>query len=225
MSTEELNDINYKGIGAGVVIPRYRKHSRSEYSLSLSDDWQLFPSQHETSSGPIARVNEQSSTSPMHKTQNEQYLRQNLTPLQAYYYHPETHEQLAVGQPHEHRSLTRQSNVHGSLEAVVGLSGDHTSPISESSWVVASSNSCGGPSGVSTPMPENHFHTLDPPEASSVPREEQVSHTTKVSKLKRRFEAEGNPRAMKPPRIRKRSKESNKSSEATEGQGFKSYSV
>ncbi|TRX89678.1 hypothetical protein FHL15_009428 [Xylaria flabelliformis] len=136
-----------------------------------------------------------------------------MTPLERYYCHVETYEQLVMGQIGDRQSFTRLNELDTSLDAATKLLGGITPQASTSSWSMLSSL-CED-TNMTPALELDHLILLnDSPEWQAVPQEEQAKHLHKIAKLRRRVKAEGNPRNMKSVRVRKRGKNNHVSNEA-----------
>ncbi|KAI0549667.1 hypothetical protein F4679DRAFT_261556 [Xylaria curta] len=227
---EGFSDIDYRGIGEGLSTAFIRNSSPSGSTVSLDDDWQILPSHKEkpcstTTSKPTSRAKselelcEGPSVSATQRAQlaflaNESYPQRSLTPLERYCFHVETHEQLLMGRIGDRQSFMRLNELDNSLDAATRLLGGTSPQASTSSWSILSSSY--GDTNMTPALELNSLiHMSDLPEWQAVPQEEKANHLRRIAKLRRRVKAEGNPRKLKSVRVRKRSKNSNSSNEAT----------
>ncbi|KAI1128663.1 hypothetical protein F5Y10DRAFT_239968 [Nemania abortiva] len=221
----EPENIDYKGIGDGLSITLRDDVSSNESTIDLNEDWQIVPPHGESDASesttkptigiePEIKLNADSSAFPAKEAQirDDRYSLQNLTPLERYCYHVQTHEQLVVGQISNPRSLTQPSELDDSLIKATRLLGGSPPKPSASSWSILSSGLDGGPNMAELDHPPP---VMDLCEWQSMPQEEQAEFLRRVAKLRRRLKTEGSPRQMRPVRVRKRSKGSNRSNEAT----------
>ncbi|KAI1424498.1 hypothetical protein F5Y12DRAFT_715258 [Xylaria sp. FL1777] len=230
---ETPKNIDYEGIGEGLSTACCRDLSPGSSTISLNDAWQKLSShqvpQREphpdtlTTESPINNELETATTErliaiahcapPVFLTK-EQYLQLSLNPLERYCCHIEAHEQLAVGQISNGRSLSRLKELDYSLAAATKVLAGCTSQSSASSSI-RSTTSAGGPSVI--PAPEIDLLMTDASELQAMSQEEQTKHLRKIAKLRRRLKAEGSRRMIKSTRVRKRSKMSEKSNETDRG--------
>ncbi|KAI1735901.1 hypothetical protein F4680DRAFT_295573 [Xylaria scruposa] len=227
---EGPSDIDYRGIGEGFATAFIRNSSPNGSTVSLDDDWQILPSHKEkscstTTSKPTLGAKsepelcEGPSVSTTQRTQlafpaNENYSQQRLTPLERYCCNLETYEQLVMGRIGDGQPFTRLNELDSSLDAATRLLGGTSPQTSTSSWSILSS-SCGDANMTPALELDSLIHMSHLPEWQTVPQEEQGNHLRRIAKLRRRVKTEGNPRKLKSVRVRKRSKNSNVSNEAT----------
>ncbi|KAI0872611.1 hypothetical protein GGS24DRAFT_428689 [Hypoxylon argillaceum] len=228
----ELNDIDYKGIGEGLFTVFHEDVLSSDPTINLNDDWDIVSSHREPQPDNLTTelaVNTEleiepkldTSASPTRGAQivnslNDGYLQQNLTPLERYCYHVQTHEQVAMGQISCRQSLTQPNELNESLKTAARLLSGFTPQFSASSWSVLSSTSSASPKMVPTAELNHLVLMMDSSEWQFMLPEEQAECLRRIAKLRRRLKTEGGVRKMKSVRVRKRSKESNKSNEAIE---------
>ncbi|KAI0861160.1 hypothetical protein F4860DRAFT_477038 [Xylaria cubensis] len=220
---EGPSDIDYRGIGEGLTTDLLRNSSPSGSTVSLDDDWQIIPSHKENPCEPHSTA---SAANPTLGTESEPDLCEELsvfatqraqlafsademTPIERYCCHAETHEQLVMGQIGDHQSFTRLNELDSSLDAATRLLDGISPQASTSSWSLCEDTNM-------TPALELDQLILlnDSPEWQAVPQEEKAKHLHRIAKLRRRVKAEGNPRKMKSVRVRKRGKNNNVSNEA-----------
>ncbi|KAI0975232.1 hypothetical protein F4678DRAFT_457503 [Xylaria arbuscula] len=228
---EELKNIEFRGIGAGLLTTSRRELSPGESTITLNDDWQAQPTDQTLEHGsysntsttesnlefePGTRSSEGSSaanheTPPVSLT-NEQYLQLSVTPLERYCCQVEAHEQLAVGEITDRQSLERLAKLDDSLCAVAKSLPRFVPRYSTSSSSALSSTASEDPNMIA--VQETDLLMKDPAELQATMQEEEAVHLHKIAKMRRRLKAEGSRRTMKSTRVRKRSKTSDKSNEA-----------
>ncbi|KAI0184210.1 hypothetical protein EV127DRAFT_444815 [Xylaria flabelliformis] len=225
---EGPSDIDYRGIGEGLTTALLRNSSPSGSTVSLDDDWQIIPSHKENpcephSTASAANLTLGTESEPelceelsVFATQRAQlaFLADEMTPLERYCCHAETHEQLVVGQIGDRQSFTRLNELDSSLDAAARLLDGITPQASTSSW--SNLSSLCEDTNIAPALELDHLVLLNnSPEWQAVPQEEQAKHLHRIAKLRRRVKAEGNPRKMKSVRVRKRGKNNHVSNEAT----------
>ncbi|GAW25657.1 hypothetical protein SAMD00023353_1002120 [Rosellinia necatrix] len=223
----EPRNIDHRGVGDGLSIAYLRDSSPGASTIDLSDGSQtLAPRQPLQAAADFYKSIAEGIVNPQLVTETaeilpaslvreaqfsasptEQYSQQDLTPLERYCLHTQTHEQLALGGiPHD-PSFTASNN-DGSPGATAGPLAELVPHVSTSSWSIRSSAS-GGDLDMKS-MPD-----INSPEWLAMPEDLQKQHLRKLAKLRRRLKTEGSPRTKGSIRLRKRSKASYQSIETT----------
>ncbi|KAI0405896.1 hypothetical protein F4802DRAFT_561140 [Xylaria palmicola] len=232
MYMDELTNLDYRGIGEGLLIGLCRDSSPSEPAIIPEGEWQTLSSHQGTVCDPHLGTStasaaehaqrpeletkqyESSSTLCIHVAQlvasaDEKYPQQHdLTSLERYRYHVHRYEQIPLGLI---PTIRRLSNPDPSLVAVATLIGE-LGRASAPSSVISSASS--NDTNKTTAMELDDLLLMkDSPEWQVVPYDEQSKHLRRIAKLKRRLKAEGNPRKINSARARKRTKQTYGSNE------------
>ncbi|KAK6948975.1 hypothetical protein Daesc_009047 [Daldinia eschscholtzii] len=239
MTVAEFDDIEYEGIGGESHIDVrsercFRDHSPCDTVISLGDDGQVLP---DSSSQLVQPDGDPGSTT---ETENSSVLSalscdtliaiqkyaqpgsgRGLSPLTRYCRDVQEHERLALGMKAEdmQSNLESQSLPSRPQKANGVVKSGQTSAVSSLHLSLAqrqTSSTDQGPSANSEmSSPAEQLRSLleiigTPGWNDEVSPEEQAEYLRRATKLKRRVQSEMSPREVRPPKVRKRNRQSSK---------------
>lgn len=112
----------------------------------------------------------------VHGDTNEQFFQGNLTPLERYCCHVQAHEQLAVGQMPNRKSLTGPNQLGNVMDNAAKLLDGLSPGTSRSSWSILSLNQGKSLNMIPAPKLDDLLLATDPAGSQATPPEGQAMH-------------------------------------------------